>query len=306
MDPHLTQPKGVSRRDFLKLTVAGGAALMLPVPLMAAPHASDVWVIHSTDPEAMMGTCLDVIRQNGGLGGKAGKLALKVNAAWARTPKQGANTHPVLVETFLKGARKLGMSTLDVPEHPCNRAAQAFERSGISSAVKEAGGTMYDMKSENKLFREVQIPKGKKLKTAKVTQHFLEADVIVNMPVAKHHGGATLSMAMKNWMGAVEDRRFWHRNDLHQCIADFSSFMRPHWTVVDATRCMLDRGPQGPAKNMKHPNLLIVSKDQIAADAYATMLFDKKPEDIGYLKAAGAMKLGMIDLDAMAIHKIEA
>ena len=90
------------------------------------------------------------------------------------------------------------------------------------------------------------------------------------MPVAKHHGGATLTISMKNWMGAVDNntRRSWHRDGLHQCIADFSTYLKPHLVIVDATRIMLDHGPQGPGK-LAHPHEIIFSTDPAAADAYA-------------------------------------
>ena len=114
-----------------------------------------------------------------------------------------------------------------------------------------------------------------------------------------------ITMAMKNWMGAIKDRRYWHRTDLHQCIADFSTFMKPAWTIIDATRCIMDSGPQGPAKVLKVPNLLILSKDQVAADAYASSIFHDSPYAVKYLKLAEEMGIGVVDQARMNIHKIE-
>ncbi len=280
---------GVTRRAFLRAGAAAGVLGLLPRWARgAAPEAVDVWVIHGTDKVRLMRRALDVIRENGGFGAGAGTLALKVNAAWARTPDEGANTHPELVDAFLKGCPGLGVGKVVMPEHPCNRAAQAFERSGLQAAAARHGVEMVDLKSASGAFREVTLPDAVSLKQARVARAFLEADAVVNMPVAKHHGGATLSMAMKNWMGAVEDRGFWHRNDLHQCIADFAAYLRPAWTIIDATRCMLDRGPQGPTANMKVPDLLVVSRDQVTADAWASSLFHPSPAAVRYLALAGA------------------
>ena len=127
---------------------------------------------------------------------------------------------------------------------------------------------------------------------AEVPKDLLEADCLINIPVAKHHGGATLSISMKNWMGSVKDRGFWHRNDLNECIVDFNSFLKPQLVVVDATRIMLDKGPQGPGP-LAHPNEIIFSKDTVAADAYAATLFpDRKPEDIKYIRLGDERKVG--------------
>ncbi|MBL7076575.1 MAG: DUF362 domain-containing protein [Kiritimatiellae bacterium] len=294
-----------SRRDFIKTGAAGVAVLSAPVTLLADVPKPDVWVFHGADKTKLMKACLEMVNANGGFGKQTRSLALKVNAAWTRTPEEGANTHPDLVATFLKGAREFGVTKLDVPEHPCHRGDESFKRSGIRDAVKSAGAKMIDMKKEKKYFSDVTIPKGQSLTSARVTKHFLEADAVVNMPVAKHHGGATLTMAMKNWMGAVEDRRVWHRSNLHQCIADFSTFMKPAWTIIDATRIMMDKGPQGPAKTLKKPNLLVVSKDQVAADAYTATLFHDDPRKVKYLALAAEMGMGVIDAAQMNIHRVE-
>ena len=301
----------LARRDFLTLALAGGGTLLLPVAAHGAEQdpQTDVWVIHGPDKRKLMQECLKVIDANGGFGRNAKTLALKVNAAWAKTPELGANTHPDLVSAFIKGAKRAGVSDVQVPEHPCNRAEQAFTRSGILEAVEGAGAEMHDLKTEERFFADTKIPQGRSLTQAKVARQFLEADAVVNMPVAKHHRAAALTMAMKNWMGAVQDRPFWHRNDLHQCIADFSTLVKPRWTIIDATRVILKMGPQGGRvafMKKPDPNLLIVSRDQVAADAYATMLFDKKPEDIGYLRLAGEMGLGTTDLSRMKVRKVEA
>ena len=128
------------------------------------------------------------------------------------------------------------------------------------------------------------------------------------MPVAKHHSAAGLTIAMKNWMGAVKDRGFWHKNDLHQCIADISMLIKPRWTIVDATRTMMDSGPQGPGKELKTPNMIIISKDQVAADAYAakTLFPENMASKAKYIRLAGEMGAGVADVAKMKITKIEA
>lgn len=298
-----------SRRGFVKMGVAGSSVVfsgaMVSFSSGAEVVAPDVWVLHGMDNRKLMQKAMNIIQTNGWFGESVNTLALKVNAAWARTPEEGANTHPELVNVFIEGAKRGGVKNVLIPENPCNNAKISFKRSGILDAAKANKCKMIDLKTNQKSFRKVLIPDGKVLHETEVASAFLDADAVVNMPVAKHHGGATVTMAMKNWMGAIKDRRYWHRTDLHQCIADFSTYMKPSWTLIDATRCMMDHGPQGPAKELKTPHLLIVSKDQVAADAYASSIFCDEPTQIKYLKYAGEMGIGVIDPAKMKIHKIE-
>ena len=307
MKTEIHHPDNATRRDFVKLGAVGTtAALAAASTSTAGPGAkTDVWVLHGTDNRKLMKRAMKVIKENGWFGKDVKTVALKVNAAWARTPEEGANTHPDLMDVFIEESKKGGVKKVLIPEHPCNNAKIAFKRSGLESVAKSHKCKMIDLKREQKSFREVQIPNGKKLKSAEVASEFIDADAVVNIPVAKHHSGATLSIAMKNWMGAIKDRRHWHRTDLHQCIADFATFMKPTWTIVDATRCMLDSGPQGPAKELKVPNLLIVSKDQVAADAYASSIFHDSPHAVKYLRIAEETGIGTVDRSKMNIHQIE-
>jgi uncharacterized protein (DUF362 family) len=295
----------LSRREFTRLSAASSVALAAASTVNAAPKPkTDVWVFHGSDNRALMEKCMETIFANGGFGPKAKKVALKVNAAWERTPEQGANTHPDLVDVFLEKTLASGAKVV-MPEFPCHRAEKSFPGSGLQQIADKYKVDMIDLKANKGSFREVQIPKGKTLTSEKVADEFLKADAVVNMPVAKHHKGGTLTICMKNWMGAVEGRKFWHAKGLHQCIADFSSFMKPTWAIVDATRCMTSDGPQGPSENMIYPQQVILSKDQVAADTVAALLFHDSPYAVQYLEIARDMGIGETDTSNMNIHRIE-
>ena len=307
MTTEIANRYGIDRRGFMKAGLAGmvAASSKLDAGTPGDEKKPTVWVIEGEDKARLMREALEIIERNGGFGKQVRKLALKVNAAWARRPEQGANTHPQLVRTFVRRCHALGIKEIVIPENPCNRAEQSFTRSGLREAAEQAGADMIDLKNENQYFTDVRLPEGERLKKARVARQFLEADAVVNMPVAKHHGGATLTMGMKNWMGAVEDRHFWHRNNLHQCIADFSTLMRPTWSIIDATRILPDRGPQGPSPNLRHPNKLIVSRDPIAADAVAALLFFDEPRKVQYLHLAHDMGLGVIDPERITVYNFK-
>lgn len=300
----------IDRREFLKLGVLGGIGLFVP-NLWAekvkkrADIKNKIWIIHGKDKKKIMRKAFDIISSNNGLGKTVKKIAIKVNAAWARTPEVGANTHPELVDEFIKGCKEYGFKDIVLPEHPCNRGKVAFPKSGILEVVKKHKVRMIDL-GVTKLYTKITIPKGKRLEEVLIGSDYLDADVIVNIPVAKHHGTAGLSCAMKNWMGVVKDRGYWHRNNLHQCIADFCTFIKPKWTIIDATRIMLSRGPQGPSDNMVFPNFIAVSKDQVALDYYiAYHYFKNILSRIKYISIAQEMGIGNYDPQRTIIQRIE-
>jgi uncharacterized protein (DUF362 family) len=298
--------KNLSRREFVKAGAIGSAALAAgSSPLFAEDSPkTDVWVFKGPDNKALMEKCMETIFANGGFGPDAKKVALKVNAGWERTPEQAANTHPELVDVFLEKALASGVKVV-MPEMSCHRADKAFPASGLQAVADKHKVKMIDLKTNKGSFVDVEIPGGKILKKERVAREFLESDAVVNMPVAKHHSGGKLTICMKNWMGAAEGRGQWHKEGLHQCIADFSTFMKPTWAIVDATRCMTTGGPQGPSENMIYPQQVILSKDQVAADTVAALLFHSDPcAVVNYLAIARDMGIGETNVRKMNIHKI--
>ena len=297
--------KDINRRQFMAgLAATAVSSVCLPRMTWAAAGSGStptVHVVHGANPQSMLMAGIDR------LGGWAAfvkprqNLILKVNAAWASSPDQGGNTSPELVEACIQECLRAGAAAVVVPEKSCSPAKEAFERSGIGPAVKRAGGRMYA--PERHHFQRVTIPRGVSLKEADVVRDVLEAPCLINMPVAKSHGGSKLTLSMKNWMGSVKDRGFWHRNNLHQCIADFSTAVKPKLIIVDATRIMLTNGPRGPGK-MAYPDQLILGTDPVAADAYAATLFEKEPFSIRYIKIAHDMGIGCGDLNQVRIEHI--
>jgi uncharacterized protein (DUF362 family) len=154
-------------------------------------------------------------------------------------------------------------------------------------------------------YRSLDIPDGRKIQKWPVYSDALDADVLINIPIAKDHGSTGLSLGMKNLMGLVQDRNSFHSRGLHQCIADLSTALRPQLTVVDAVRILLRNGPTGGnLDDVKQTDTVIASADPVAADAHATTLFGMTGKDIGYIKLAAEMGLGEIDLGKVTVAKV--
>ena len=189
-------------------------------------------------------------------------------------------------------------------DFPFGGTAQAsYEKSGIATSVKTAGGATEAM--SNMKYRDIEIPQGKRLKQWKVYGDILDADVVINVPIAKDHSGARLTLGMKNLMGVVLDRNGMHSRGLHQSIADINTVVRPQLTIVDAIRILTDNGPTGGNLNdVKKLDTIIASADVVAADAFATTLFGLKPADIDYIRFGAEMGLGKMDLNAIKIEQV--
>jgi len=231
-------------------------------------------------------------------------VVVKPNIGWDTSPERAANTNPLLVGRIVEHCKMAGAKTVYVFDNTCNEWTRCYKNSGIEDAVKKAGGTMVPGQSES-YYHPVEIKSGKSLKKAKVHELILESDVFINVPVLKSHGGATLSISMKNLMGVVWDRQFWHDNDLHQCIADFASFSKPTLNIVDAYRVMKRNGPRGVSVadvvTMKYQ---LIGTDIVAIDTAATKVFGMEPRQLKHISLAESMGIGRSNIDALKVNRI--
>ena len=219
-------------------------------------------------------------------------------------PEYASTTNPDVVAAIVALCLGAGAQRVRVMDFPFAGSPQAsYKISGIADAVTAAGGQMEAM---NRLkFRETAIPQGKKLRAANIYGDILDADTVINVPIAKNHGSATLTLSMKNLMGVIQDRNTLHAWGLHQCIADLNTAVRPQLTVVDAYRMLMANGPTGGnLDDVKSANTVIASADGVAADAYGATLFGMQPDEIDYIRLGAGMGLGTMDLRAIKIEEI--
>lgn len=235
--------------------------------------------------------------------GKNQTVVVKPNIGWDVVPEKGANTNPMLVKRIIEHCFNAGAKDVYVFDHTCDKWDKCYKNSGIEKAVKEANGKIVPGNTES-YYQEVEI-NGKKLKKDKVHELILESDVFINVPILKSHSSSKLTITMKNLMGINWDRRFWHKNDLHQCIADFATFRKPDLNIVDAYRVMNDNGPRGVSiEDISLVKSQIISTDMVAADAAATKIFGMEPEEIRYIQYAAEVGVGEMDLTKLNIKRI--
>ena len=309
----------MKRRDFLKTSMVAGAALSLNFEGLQAAlsnrtltveEAPDLVAVMGGEPEAMLDKALETLGGIGNYVKKGQKVVTKPNIGWDRTPELAGNTNPDLIKALVKRCLGAGAEKVTVFDHTCDNWQKCYASSGIADAVKEAGGVIVPANDEQ-YYKEVSIPGGVTLKKAKIHEALLEADVWFNVPILKNHGGAKLSCAMKNMMGIVWDRRYFHQQDLQQCIADICTWQKkPALHIVDAYRMMFQNGPQGrSAADVATLKSLIVSPNIIAADTASLALFNQVEKldmaAVTHITKGEALHLGSTDLKKINIKRIK-
>jgi uncharacterized protein (DUF362 family) len=231
-------------------------------------------------------------------------VVVKPNIGWDVSPERAANTNPQLVGAIVEDCLKVGARRVFVFDNTCDNWQRSYQNSGIEAAVRDAGGQMVPGNLE-RYYQEVSIPGAKRLTTAKVHEQILNTDVFINVPVLKHHASTSVTIAMKNLMGIVWDRRFWHRNDLHQCIADFCLYRKPDLNIVDAYLVMTQNGPRGTSTaDLALMKSLLVSQDIVAIDAASTLIFGAQPRDVGHIRIGEEMNIGTANLETLNIKRV--
>ncbi len=305
----------MDRRDFIKKSIQAGlivgsaSSLTKYSSLFASQNSYpssnfDLVAIKGGEPDIMFDKAIASLGGMKSFVKKGQKVVVKPNIGWDVTPERAGNTNPLLVRRIIQHCYEAGAKEVYVFDNTCDDWKRCYSNSGIERAVKDAGGKIVSGDSE-RYYQEVEVKHGKKLKDAKVHELILDSDVFINVPILKHHSSAELTISMKNLMGNVWDRGYWHRNDLNQCIADFTTFRKPDLNIVDAYYVMKKNGPRGVSKGdvvlMKSQ---IISTDIVAADAAAAKLFGAEPTEIEHIKYAAEMNLGQIDLSKLNINRI--
>jgi uncharacterized protein (DUF362 family) len=301
----------MDRRTFFKKSLAASVAATATLGqwnysevFASTPESFDLVAIKGGDPDVMFNRAIAELGGMKSFVKKGDKVVIKPNIGWDVEPERAGNTNPRLISRIIQHCRDAGAKEVFVVDHTCDEWQRCYSSSGIETATKSAGGKIVPGHSES-YYHAVTIPQGKTLTSAKEHEVILDADVFINVPILKNHSGTSVTAAMKNLMGNVWDRRFWHKNDLHQCIADFATFRKPDLNVVDAYWVMKTNGPRGVSvDDVTLMKSQLLSRDILAIDVAAAKLFGMKPEELRYIQIASDMKVGRPDLEKLNIKRI--
>jgi len=294
----------MKRRDFIKLTVSGLAGLAFNDALASLNPGElpELVVAQGTSHSRLTEKAIEALGGIKRFISRGDVVVVKPNMAWDRTPEQAANTNPEVVQEVVRLCYEAGAGKVKVFDRTVNDPRRAYVQSGIMEAVKKVGGEIFYV--DDRKFKEVTI-NGEAIKTWPLYTEVFEADKVINIPVAKHHSLARLTMAMKNWMGIMGGSRRQIHQRLDESLADLAMVIKPTLTILDATRILIRNGPQGGnLEDVKVLNTVIAGIDQVAVDSFGATLFGMKGEDLGYVKIAHKRGLGNMDLSRVKIKRI--
>ncbi|MFH1349837.1 MAG: DUF362 domain-containing protein [Pseudomonadota bacterium] len=229
-------------------------------------------------------------------------VVIKPNLSWARRPEMAATTNPEVLEGVIDLCHEAGAKVIRIADHTIHDARRCFALSGAGLVAKKTDADLIFPRSS--LMKEMKI-RGHRLDVWPVYLPLVEADKIINLPIAKDHVLSTLTLGMKGWIGGVGGRRNVLHQDIHQTVVDLAQFFKPTVTLIDAIKVMTKNGPSGGSLgDVAVKNTLILSDDPVAADALASKLFGHKPEDIGFIRLAQKQGLGTYDLNQLEHKKV--
>lgn len=257
-------------------------------------------VAEGTEPELLLENGLKALGGIGQFVKEGDCVVLKPNFSVTRKPEEAATTNPQLVAALVKQCFDAGAKEVKVIDFPF-MSMISLTTSGIKDAVEKAGGQAYTIEKKDN-FEEVDMG-GTVLKKVLYSKDVIKADVFISMPILKHHEITQVTMGLKNMMGLVYDRQYFHSSDLNIAIAELNAYRKPDLIIMDAIKGIVDNGPVGPG-TIKEWDQVVFGVDPVAVDAYGAKLFGVTPEDITHLSRAAKLGVGEIDLQKITIQKV--
>ncbi len=291
------------RRQFLKTGTTGliGASL-LPLSMNATDFPDAVW-IENGEPETLLKTALNEL---GGLNrfiSPDDVVVIKPNIGWDRAPEYAANTNPDLISELVKECFNAGAKKVKIFDRTCNNQRRCYNNSQIQEKAEAVGANVYHIRKNR--FTDLTLKKGQIIKKWPIYRDYLEADKVINVPVAKHHSLSSVTLGLKNLMGVMGGNRGSIHTGFDQKLIDICSEILPNLTIIDAYRILTSSGPQGG--NLAHVKLVktvIASSCVVTADCLALDLFGHSLNKVGHIKEAVNRGLNKFNFDKLNVKKV--
>ncbi len=313
----------LNRRTFIKqASVLGLGSMVLPGILLkkagaqTAQNLPDIAIIEGT---TLFDNTLLALDRLGGMQRfvKSGqKVGLLINSDFELP---GVYTHPdislaVVKMCFDAGASEVTCLQCVIPEY-WERSAHKTAMEPYLARLGNETLNRFPAKFENGGFVKKEVIGAKHLKEIEVVEKLFAVDVLINLPIAKHHATTLFTGALKNMMG-VNTRATnvtFHlngpkRNDpvyLAECIADLNRFRPADLTVMDATLYLTTNGPSGPGETAES-NKILAGSDMVALDALGSSYHGYSYEEIPSLAAGEQAGLGTANYQNLRIHEEKA
>jgi len=303
----------ITRREslhtLLKITgtAAAAAAGLWPSTALSASQQRRFLIeaVAKSETASVSNLTRKTFEAAGGIGrfiSKGDVVVIKPNISWARPLNMAATTNPEVLQAVIELCQEAGAKKVRIADNTIDTATFCFSVTGAAEVAEISGAELVN--PDSSLMREMKL-QGDRLDVWPVYLPIVEADKLINLPVAKDHILSSLTLGMKNWFGAIGGRRGSLHSEIHTNIVDLAQFFKPTITLIDATRIMTRNGPSGGSiSDVVIKNTLILSDDPVAADGKAALLFDKEPQNIGYIKLAMKRGLGTYDFSKLLQKKV--
>lgn len=234
------------------------------------------------------------------------RVLIKVNAAFASPPLLGATTNPELAAEVARLCFKAGAASVSVTDNPINDPESCFALSGIKAAVQSVGARL--ILPKDAFFQPTTVSGGSLIRNWPLLYTPFEGvNKLIGIAPVKDHHRSGASMSMKNWYGLIGGRRNIFHQNIHDFIKELGLLVRPTLVILDGTMTMMTNGPTGGSlSDLKPTNTLIVSTDQVAADAFGATLLGKTALDLPYLQKAEAEGVGTVAYESLQPLRVQA
>ncbi|MBD3166746.1 DUF362 domain-containing protein [bacterium] len=291
----------MQRRGFIKAVSLGTGGVVLSGStawrVLAGDAPADLVMVKNSAPAAMVRKAVELMGGIGRFVQKDQTVVIKPNMSWDRAPEYAANTHPEVAAEMVRLCLEAGAKKVLAMDRTCNEARRCYINSGVEKAMSDAGADVRFIR--DRLFESVTIENGFTLKEWTFYRDPLEADVFINLPVLKSHGLSKITVGLKNQMGLIGKNRGLIHHSFPEKLADINRVLRPHLTLVDATRVLMRNGPSGGSLDDVQPmNTVLAGIDPVLVDAWAAKVFGLEPASLNWLKRANEAGLGTMDTAA--------
>jgi uncharacterized protein (DUF362 family) len=301
----------ISRRSFIRNTsLTGLGAIVIPQfmnqNIMAAVNPvtnyPDISVIESSDCFKATQEAINSLGTMSRFVKKGSSVGLLINSPWKNI---GTYTNPDIALAVVQMCYKAGAKTV----YTLAQYEDDYWMRG--NYGQKFATTIHKLKKgSGHIIKE--IPDGKLLKKAEVVKEFFDCNVIINIPIAKHHEGSNFTCNLKNMMGLCPytTNRFLHSESgdftyanvehLSQSIVDLNKLRKPDLCVADVTEVLISNGPAGPGDLLKLQKV-VAGTDPVSVDAYCANLIGLDPNNILMIQLASLDGIGKADINSLII-----
>jgi uncharacterized protein (DUF362 family) len=298
----------MKRREFIK--AGAGTILGITIPsfgdktLPEQTQSPDAVWVENGEPTQLLHTALNEIGGMSSFISSGDVVVVKPNIGWDKSPKYAANTNPDLVFEIIKECYHAGAKTVKVFDRSCNNPRRCYRNSKIEEKAKAAGADVFQIRKNR--FKDIKINNGEIIKEWPIYNDYLEADKVINVPIAKHHSLCHVSLGLKNLMGAMGGNRGSIHSHFETKLADINSEILPDLTILDAYRILIKNGPiGGNLSDVKLTKTVIASTCTVTVDFLALELFGLKLQEVGHIKMAVDRGLNRFDLENLNLNRIK-